>query len=52
MKVIELMASQGTISKEDMSLVLVTDDINEAMNHIKTFIKSNYQIRIRKYFWD
>jgi uncharacterized protein (TIGR00730 family) len=52
MKTIELMAAEGTISKEDMSLVLVTDDMDEAMNHIKTFIKSNYKIRIRKYFWD
>jgi uncharacterized protein (TIGR00730 family) len=52
MKTIEWMAEQGTISKEDMALVLVTDDMDEAMNHIKTFIKANYKIRIRKYFWD
>ncbi|HSZ85326.1 MAG TPA: TIGR00730 family Rossman fold protein [Puia sp.] len=49
---IEFMAEQGTISKEDMALVLVTDSIDEAMNHIKTFIRSNYKIKIRKYFWD
>ena len=52
MKNIEFMAEQGTISKEDMSLVLVTDSIDDAMNHIKTFIKSNYKIKIKKYFWD
>jgi hypothetical protein len=52
MRNIEFMAQQGTISKEDLSLVLVTDDIDEAMNHIRTFIKSNYKIKIRKYFWD
>jgi len=52
MRNIEFMAQQGTISKEDMSLVLVTDSIDEAMNHIRTFIKSNYKIKIRKYIWD
>jgi len=52
MENIEFMAQEGTISKEDMSLVLVTDSIDEAMNHIRTFIKSNYKIKIRKYFWD
>ncbi len=52
MENIEFMAQQGTISKEDMALVLVTDSINEAMNHIRTFIRSNYKIKIRKYFWD
>jgi hypothetical protein len=31
---------------------LVTDSIDEAMNHIRTFIKKNYKIKIRKYFWD
>jgi uncharacterized protein (TIGR00730 family) len=49
---IEFMAEQGTISKEDMKLVLVTDSIDEAMNHIRTFIKTNYKVKIRKYFWD
>ncbi|HEY4875200.1 MAG TPA: TIGR00730 family Rossman fold protein [Puia sp.] len=52
MRNIEFMAEQGTISKEDLSLVLLTDSIDEAMNHIRTFIKSNYKIKIRKYFWD
>ncbi len=52
MENIEFMAQQGTISKEDMALVLVTDSIDEAMNHIRAFIKSNYKIKIRKYFWE
>ena len=33
---IEWMAEQGTISKEDMNLVLVTDSVDEAMDHIRT----------------
>ncbi|HTS43536.1 MAG TPA: TIGR00730 family Rossman fold protein [Puia sp.] len=48
---IEYMASRGTISKEDLSLVLLTDDINEAMEHIKTYITKNYQVKPRKRLW-
>jgi uncharacterized protein (TIGR00730 family) len=48
---IEYMASQGTISKEDLALVLLTDSIDEAMDHIKTFIAKNYQVRPRKRLW-
>ena len=45
---LEHMASNGTISKEDLSLVLLTDDIDEAMNHIKTYISVNYKVKPRK----
>ena len=45
---IEWMASQGTISKEDMNLVLVTDSIDEAMDHIRHYISSNYKVKPRK----
>jgi predicted Rossmann-fold nucleotide-binding protein len=48
---IEYMAKQGTISKEDMSLVMLTDSVEEAMNHIKTYITHNYQIKPRKRIW-
>lgn len=51
LKNIEWMAEQGTISKEDMSLVLVTDDIDEAMNHISSYISTNYKIKPRKRLW-
>jgi uncharacterized protein (TIGR00730 family) len=51
MEMIEWMVQQGTISKEDLSLLLLTDDIDEAMNHIQTYVKSNYKIRPRKRFW-
>lgn len=51
MKNIEWMAGQGTISKEDMKLVLVTDNIDEAMNHIRTYISTNYKIKPRKRLW-
>jgi predicted Rossmann-fold nucleotide-binding protein len=45
MRNIEFMAEQGTISKVDMSLVLLTDSVDDAMKHISTFIRSNYKIR-------
>lgn len=45
------MAERGTISKEDMNLVLVTDDMDEAMSHIKQYITSNYKIRPRRKLW-
>lgn len=45
------MAVRGTISKEDMNLVLVTDDMDEAINHIKQYITTNYKIRPRRKLW-
>lgn len=46
--VLEHMANNGSIAKEDLSLVLITDDINEAMSHIRSYIKTNYKIIPRK----
>jgi predicted Rossmann-fold nucleotide-binding protein len=45
------MAAKGTISKEDMNLVLMTDDVQEAMDHIIKYIKTNYKIVPRKRLW-
>jgi hypothetical protein len=45
------MAHQKTISSEDMQLVLLTDSIDEAMQHIAQYIKKNYQIKPRKRMW-
>ena len=47
----EFMAQQGTISRDDMKLVLLTDSIDEAMDHIRTYINQNYRIKPRKRFW-
>src|SRR5688572_5982513 len=44
----EFTALQGTISREDMKLVLLTDSIDEAMEHIQTYINRNYQVRPRQ----
>ena len=48
---IEWMAAQGTIAKEDMNLVLVTDDVNEAMDHIRKYITTNYKVKPRRRKW-
>jgi hypothetical protein len=45
------MQEQGTINKEDLSLVLLTDDIHEAMHHIRTYVRKNYKIVPRKRRW-
>jgi hypothetical protein len=34
-----------------MNLVLLTDDVNEAMEHISKYITTNYKIRPRKRLW-
>ena len=49
--VFEHMAEKNTISKEDLSLVLLTDRVDEAIEHIHTYIKQNYKVRPRKRFW-
>ena len=47
----EYLGEQGTISKEDLALVLLTDSISEAMEHIETFIHKNYKTKPRKRRW-
>ncbi len=48
---IEMMKEAKTISPEDMDLVLLTDDYDEAMNHIKTYVKTNYKVKPRRKLW-
>jgi uncharacterized protein (TIGR00730 family) len=45
------MADQGTISPEDLSLVLLTDSIAEAAQHIGTFLKKNYRTKPARRKW-
>ncbi|MBC8034843.1 MAG: TIGR00730 family Rossman fold protein [Chitinophagaceae bacterium] len=47
----QFMAEQGTISKEDLDLVLITDSIDEAMDHIRSYITTNYKVKPRKNRW-
>jgi len=45
------MAREKTISPEDMKLVLLTDSVEEAMEHIGKYITTNYTIKPRKKLW-
>lgn len=45
------MVHEGTISREDLKLVLLTDDYDEGMNHIAKYISTNYQVKKRKTVW-
>lgn len=47
----EFMAVQGTINKNDLQLVLLTDSIDEAMEHISKYINTHYRIKPRKRLW-
>lgn len=51
MDAIHDMEKQGTISPEDLSLVKFTDDIDEAMQFIFTYISKHYAIKPRKRHW-
>jgi uncharacterized protein (TIGR00730 family) len=51
MNVMHHMLREGTISQEDLSLVLLTDDVGEAMDHIKKYIQNNYIVKSRKKQW-
>jgi hypothetical protein len=50
-EMLEHMAQKGTIARKDLSLVLLTDDVDEAMHHIRTYIKQNYKIVPRRRSW-
>ena len=42
------MANKGTINNDDLNLVLLTDDIDTAMEHIKKYVTTNYKVKPRK----
>jgi hypothetical protein len=48
---LQIMVEQGTISAEDLNLVLLTDDIEDAIQHIHTYVQTNYQVKKRKRLW-
>ncbi len=49
MEYLHFMEAQGTISPEDLKLIKLTDDIGEAMEHIRTFILGNYEIKNKRH---
>ncbi len=48
---LEGMAVKQTISPDDLQLVLLTDDIDEAIGHIRKYITANYSIKHRRRLW-
>jgi hypothetical protein len=49
---VQFMVEQGTISPEDLDLLLFTDDEDEAIAHIRHYISSNYKaVRRNKPIW-
>ena len=48
---LEFLAQQGTISREDLMLVKLTDSIDESMDHIQTYITKYYKVVPRKKKW-
>ncbi len=51
-EMIRKMIAEETILQEDLDLLLITDDVDEAMNHINTYISSNYDLlKKRKSIW-
>lgn len=51
MNVMHHMATKKTISEEDLKLVLLTDDVGEAMEHIYKYIQTNYKVKPRRRLW-
>ena len=51
MNVIDVMIAKGTISESDRKLVLLTDDIEEAMQYIQAYIAKNFKVKPRKKLW-
>jgi uncharacterized protein (TIGR00730 family) len=47
----KLMAEKGTINPEDLNLLLLTDDFDEAINHISGFVNTHFKIKPRKQLW-
>ena len=48
---LEFMVQQGTINREDLQLAKLTDSVDEAMDHIHSFIQQNFKVRPGKKKW-
>ena len=51
MKMIDTMVANGTVAEADKKLMLITDDIDEAMQYIQAFIAKNFKVKHRKKLW-
>ncbi len=51
MDMIDAMILQGTIAEMDKKLILLTDDMEEAMQYIQAYIAKNFKVKPRKRIW-
>ena len=51
MDTIDEMVLQGTIAEMDKKLILLTDDMEEAMQYIQAYIAKNFKVKPRKRIW-
>lgn len=51
MEVFDKMVQEGTVAKSDKKLLLLTDDMEEAMQYIQAYIAKNYPVKPRKRLW-
>jgi len=51
MEAIDDMVLKGTISEQDKKLILLTDDIEEAMQYIQAYIAKNFKVKPRRRMW-
>ncbi len=48
---VDTMVQEKTISPEDVNLIYYTDDIQDAADHIRTFIGANYKVKRKALWW-
>lgn len=51
MDYMHFMKENKTIGETDLDLVLLTDSLDDAFEHIHKYIRSNYQVKPRKRLW-
>lgn len=51
MEYLHFMVEQQTISADDLKLVRLTDSVDEAIEHIKRYITSNYRVKRKPKTW-
>lgn len=51
MKLVDEMILRGTVSEIDKKLILITDDVEEAMQYIQAYIAKNFKVKKRRRLW-
>ena len=51
MDMVDAMIQEGTVSKEDINLVYLTDSVEDAISYIHKYIRENYQVKPRRRRW-